>query len=84
MPTRRETTRAREWLRLAAPTSDGASLAKLEEDVACYLREAKRRDEGQPEELVSTVVDAVGRSYFRYILRKQARVTPGRRRARLG
>jgi hypothetical protein len=52
---------------------------KLEEEVAEYLRKAKRRDALGPDEQVSTVVDAVARNYFRHIIRKQARF---RRRAR--
>ena len=82
MPSRRESTRAREQLRLATPICDDTSLVKLEEDVAEYLREAKRRDALQPDEVFSTVVDAVARSYFRHMLRKQARVAPVRRRTR--
>jgi len=80
MPSRRESTRARERLRLATPICDDATLAELEEEVAEYLREAKRRDALQPDEIFSTVVDAVARSYFRHIDRKQAHVTPVRRR----
>ena len=82
MPSRRESERARERLRLATPICDDASLVKLEADVAEYLREANRRDALQPDEIFSTVVDAVARSYFRHIQRKQARVTPLRRRTR--
>jgi hypothetical protein len=62
------------------PICDDASLLKLDEEVSQCLREAKRDDHLRPGELVSTVVDGVARSYFRYILRKQARVTPVRRR----
>jgi hypothetical protein len=51
----------------------------LKEEVAEFLREAERQDALRPE-LVSTVVDEVAREYFRYVLRKQARVTPLRRR----
>jgi hypothetical protein len=54
----------------------------LEEDVAEYLREAKRRDASGPDELISTVIDMVARKYFRHILVKKARVTPLRRRTR--
>ena len=68
--------RARERLQLETPICDDASLLKLEEEVAEYLREAMRREALRPEEPVSTVIDAVARSYFRHILRKQARVTP--------
>ena len=83
MPSEREFARARKRLQLATPICDDASLLKLEEEVAEYLREAARRDALSPEELVSTVVDAVGRNYFRHVLRKQARVTPLRRRPRV-
>jgi hypothetical protein len=82
MPSRRESTRAHERLRLAAPICDDASLVKVEQNVAEYLREADRRDAPQPGELFSTVIDAVARSYFRHMLRKQERVTPVRRRTR--
>jgi hypothetical protein len=82
MPSRSETMRAFERLRLATPICDDASLVKLEEDVAEYLREAKRRDALGPDELISTVIDRVARSYFRHILLKQARVTPLRRQTR--
>ena len=73
--------RAFERLRLATQICDDASLAKVEEDVAEYLREANRRDV-QSDELFSAVIDAVARSYFRHMLRKQERVTPVRRRTR--
>jgi hypothetical protein len=82
MPSGRESALARERLRLATPVCDDASLLKLEEEVAEYLRKAKRRDALGPDEQVSTVVDAVARNYFRHIIRKQARVTPLRRGAR--
>ena len=79
MPSRKETLRASERLRSATPIDDDASLAKLEEEVAEYLREAKRRDASGSDELISTVVESVARKYFRHILLKQARVTPLRR-----
>jgi hypothetical protein len=82
MPSRRKSTRAHERLRLAAPICDDASLLKVEEDVADYLREANRHDAPQPDELFSGVIDAVARSYFRHMLRKQERVTSVRRRTR--
>ena len=80
MPSRSETMRAFERLRLATPICDDASLMKLEEEVAEYLRDAKGRDASGPDELISTVVEKVAHKYFRHILRKQARVTPLRRR----
>ena len=74
--------RAFERLRSATPICDDASLMKLEEDVAEYLREAKRRDASGNDELISTVVEMVARKYFRHMLAKQARVAPLRRRTR--
>ena len=82
MPSRKESSIARERLQLAAPISDDVSLLKLEEYVAEYVREAKRRDVQQPDELVSTVVEAVARDYFRHVFQKQIRrsqAEPGRR-----
>jgi hypothetical protein len=75
MASRSEKTRAFERLRLATPICDDASLVKLEEDVAEYLREAKRRDASGPDELILAVAERVARKYFRHILLKQARVT---------
>jgi len=80
MPSGRESTRARERLQLATPICDDASLVKVEEEFAQYLREANRRDTPQTDELLVEVLDAVARSYFRHMLRKQERVTPVRRR----
>ena len=82
MPSRNEIMRARDRFQSATPICDDASLLKLDEEVAEYVREAKRGDHLRPDELVSTVVDGVARSYFTYIFRKQARATPVRRRAR--
>jgi hypothetical protein len=82
MPSRKESTRARERLRLATPICDDATLMKLEEEVAGYLCEAKRRAALQPDEIFSTVVDELARSYFRHLHRKQARLMPVRRRTR--
>jgi hypothetical protein len=82
MPSRNETRRAFERLRLATPICDDASLVKLGEDVAEYLRQARRRDASGPDELIPTVLDKVARIYFEYILLRQARVTPLRRRTR--
>ena len=55
------------------PISDDANLLKLQEQAATYLYEAKRRDASEPDELISTVVDAVARDYFRHAIRKQRR-----------
>jgi hypothetical protein len=71
MPPRKEPTRVRERPQSATPICADTSLLKLNEEVAEYLREAKRREE---DELISTVVDAVARNYFRHFLRKQVGV----------
>jgi hypothetical protein len=77
MPSRTETAgraRARTRARLeleAIPISDDADLLKLKDQAEEFLREAKRRDPSQPDELISTVVDAVSRKYFRSAIRKQ-------------
>ena len=82
MPSRNESTRARARLQLETPISDDANLLKLDEEAAEYVREVRRRNALGTDELVSTVVNEVARNYFRYILRKQARVTPVQRRTR--
>ena len=53
------------------PIYDDASLHKLQEQVADYVREAKHRDPSEPNELISTVLDEVARDYFRHAIRKQ-------------
>jgi hypothetical protein len=68
MPSRNESERARTRLQLETPISD-ENLLKLQEQVANYVREAKRRDPSEPNELVSRGVKAVARDYFR--IRKQ-------------
>jgi len=77
MFSRNESARALARLQLETPISDDANLLKLQAQVADYVREAKRRDPSEPNELVSTVVDTVARNYFRHAILKQ------RRRARL-
>jgi hypothetical protein len=76
MPPRKQSTRVRERPQSATPIYDDTGLLKLNEEVAEYLREAKHRE---ADELISTVVDAVARNYFRHVLRRQARL---RRRTR--
>jgi hypothetical protein len=73
MPSRNESTRAIARLQLQTPISDDASLLKLEEQAAAYVREAKRRASSEPDELVSTVADAIARDYFRHAIEKQRR-----------
>ena len=71
MPSRNESTRAIARLQLETPISDDASLLKLQEQAADYVREAKRRAPSEPDELVSSVLDAVARDYFRHAVKKQ-------------
>jgi hypothetical protein len=71
MPSRNESTRAGARLQLETPIPDDASLRELQEQAAEYVREAKRRAPSEPDELVSSVLDAVARDYFRHAVRKQ-------------
>jgi hypothetical protein len=73
MPSRNESARAQARLQLQTPISDDASLPKLPEQVADYVREAKHRDPSEPNELISTVLDEVARDYFRHHAKKQRR-----------
>jgi hypothetical protein len=71
MPSRNESTRAIARLQLETPICDDASLLELQEQAADYVREAKRRAPSEPDELVSSVLDAVARDYFRHAINKQ-------------
>ena len=75
MPSGNESTRAHARLQLETPLPDDVNLLKLQEQAADYVREAKRRDASESYELVSTVVDAIARDYFRHSVRKQRRCT---------
>jgi hypothetical protein len=69
-------------LQLETPISDDANLLKLQAQFADFVREAKRRDPSEPNELVSRVVDTVARDYFRHAIlkpRRRARLSKGRR-----
>ena len=70
MPPRNESERARARLQLETPISD-EDLRKLQEQVADYVCEAKRRYPSEPNELVSRGIRAVARDYFR--IQKQRR-----------
>ena len=74
MPSRKEAAPARTWLQLETPVIEDATLLKLQEQAADYVREAKRRNPSEPDELVSSVVDAVARDYFRHVIQKRRRV----------
>ena len=73
MPSRNESTRALARLQLETPISNDANLLNLQE-VEDVVREARRRDPSEPNELVSTVVDTVARDYFRHAILKQRRL----------
>jgi hypothetical protein len=60
-------------IQLKTPVSDDAALHKLQDQAANYVREAKRLNPSEPDELLSTVMDAVARDYFRHLLRKHRR-----------
>ena len=68
MSSRNERARAQAQVRLQqeTPFTDDASLLPLQEEAAAIVREAKRRDPSGTDELVSTVLDEVARSYFRH------------------
>ena len=79
MPSRNESARAQARLQLETSISDDASLPKLQEQVADYVREAKHRDPSEPNELISTVLDEVARDYFRHhaiLKQRRACTTP--------
>lgn len=76
MPSRNEATRARTRLEQDAPISNDGNLLKLREQVADIVREAKLHDQSD-DELVSTVVDAVARFYFRHAILKRRRGREG-------
>ena len=82
MPSRNESARSLARLQLETPISDNANLLNLQKQVEDFVREAKRRDPSEPNELVSTAVDTVARYYFRHAILKQrrrGRVPKGRR-----
>jgi hypothetical protein len=73
MPSRNESARALARLELEAPISDDANLLNLQKQVEDVVREAKRRDPSEPNELVPTVVDTAARNYFRHVILKKRR-----------
>ena len=73
MPLRNEWALARARLESETPISDDVDLIKLQEQAAECVGEAKRRDPSAPNELVSTMVDAVARRYFEHVIRKKQR-----------
>ena len=73
MPSRNESARALARLQLETPISNDANLLNLQKQVEDFVREARRRDPSEPNELVSTVVDTIARDYFRHAILKQRR-----------
>jgi hypothetical protein len=73
MPSRNESA-ALARLQLETPISNDANLLNLQKQVEDFVREARRRDPSEPNELVSTVVDTVARDYFRHAILKQRRL----------
>jgi hypothetical protein len=73
MPSRSESALAHGRLRLETPLPDDTNLLELQEQAAEYVREARQRDPSGPNELLSTVVDAVAGFYLRHIIRQQQR-----------
>ena len=71
MSSRNEHVRAQAQVRLQqeTPITDDASLLPLQKEAAAIVREAKRRDPSGTDDLISTVLDEVARSYFRHALR---------------
>jgi hypothetical protein len=74
MPSRNESARALARLQLETPISNDTNLLNLQKQVEDFVREARRRDPSEPNELVSTVVDTVARDYFRHAILKQRRL----------
>jgi hypothetical protein len=71
MPSRNRSTGTIARLQPETPVSDDVSLLELQAQAAAYVREAKRRAPSEPDELVSSVIDAVARDYFRHAIEKQ-------------
>ena len=74
MPSRNESARALARRQLETPISNDANLLNLQKQVEDFVREARRRDPSEPNELVSTVVDTVARDYFRRAILEQRRL----------
>ena len=73
MPSPKQRERSRASLQREAPVSDEATLLVLQEQAADYLRESKRRDPSEPDELASQMLHVLARDYFRHVQRKRLR-----------
>ena len=63
--------RARARLQHETPIADDASLLKWQDEAAAIVRDAKQRRRSESDELPSTVLDDVARSYFRHARRQR-------------
>jgi hypothetical protein len=63
MPSRNESARALARLELEAPISDDANLLNLQKHAEDFVREEKRRDPSESNDLVSTMVDTAARTF---------------------
>ena len=71
MSSRNERDRARARLQQEMPIADDASLLAWQGEVAAIVRDAKQKRGSGTDELPSTVIDEVARSYFRHIRRQR-------------
>jgi hypothetical protein len=73
MPSPKERERSRASLQREAPVSDEATLLVLQEQAADYIRESKRRDASEPDELASKMLHVLARDHFRHVQKKRLR-----------
>ena len=72
MPSSRdEFKRAHARLLSETPISDDATLFPLQEEVADFIREAKRRDPSEPDDV--SMVDGLAHNYFDHVIRTRHR-----------
>ena len=62
---------ARARLQQETPIADDASLLAWQEEAAAIVRDAKQGRRSESDELPSTVLDEVARSYFRHARRQR-------------
>jgi hypothetical protein len=70
---RQKNASARASLQREAPVSDEATLLVLQEQAADYIRESKRRDASEPDELASNMLHVLARDHFRHVQKKLRR-----------
>jgi hypothetical protein len=62
---------ARARLQQETPIADDASLLAWQDESAAIIRDAKQKRGSGTDELPSTVIDEVARSYFRHVRRQR-------------